>query len=391
MISITEGSSNVVPIIDFGPDITWDDHQRVNSSGLGPSRVQDITYFDDCGNFIHKRWIMKGIIARGETSAWIAPPGHGKSALLTEIAVHCAAQRDWRGHKAKEACGVVFLALERADLCKRRLRAYAKRDGLRGLPIAVCGGVIDLRASACVGDIVDVVRKAELQFGCGVGLIIIDTFNKGIAAGGGDEDKARDQNQVAANLRKVQGLLDAHIALVGHTGKNEDRGARGSNALLGDVDVMVQISGDGTKSADVTKGNDQPERALAQFRLQVVDLGVDEDGEKITTALVSVEHEACVTTDRRKSKRDKLPPKSRAGLDALFELVADGEVTPRPDDVHVPVAVTCVTLAKWKERLQKLAIIDAKSGYREQFKRIHVTLKNQGMVGIWDDVAWPVT
>jgi AAA domain len=72
-------------------------------------------------------------IARGETSAWIAPPGAGKSALQTEIAIHCAAQRDWRGHKAKAACGVVIFALERADLYRRRLQAYRMRDGLQGL------------------------------------------------------------------------------------------------------------------------------------------------------------------------------------------------------------------------------------------------------------------
>src|SRR5712672_3156757 len=67
-----------------------------------------LTFFDECGEFAQKQWILKGLLARGETSAWIAPPGAGKSALLTEIAIHCAAQRNWRGHKAKAACGVVI-------------------------------------------------------------------------------------------------------------------------------------------------------------------------------------------------------------------------------------------------------------------------------------------
>ena len=31
-----------------------------------------------------KQWLIKGILARGETSAWIAPPGAMKSALLAE-------------------------------------------------------------------------------------------------------------------------------------------------------------------------------------------------------------------------------------------------------------------------------------------------------------------
>ena len=100
---------------------------------------------------------------------------------------------------------------------------------------------------------VDTIRTAETHFGCPVGMIVIDTFNKGIAVGGGDEDKAKDQNITAANLRRVHELTDVHIALVGHTGKDESRGARGSNAHLGDVDMMVQIAVDGEiRTATIT-------------------------------------------------------------------------------------------------------------------------------------------
>jgi hypothetical protein len=257
------------------------------SAAAGPAL--GLTYFDDCGAFTRKRWILKGIIARGETSAWIAPPGAGKSALLTEISVHCAAGIDWRAHRAKEACGVVIFALERADLFKRRLAAYQQRDALHGLPIAVADAVIDLLNPNCVEIIVSTVRLAEQRMGCSVGMIGIDTFSKGIAANGGDEDKARDQNRAAANLRNVQAAIDVHIAIVGHTGKDETRGARGSNAHLADVDIMIQISGEDVKTAKVTKGNDQPERDLVEFKLAAFEIGRDEDGDPITTAIISTE------------------------------------------------------------------------------------------------------
>jgi hypothetical protein len=350
-----------------------------------------LTYFDDCGAFAQKRWILKGIIARGETSAWIAPPGAGKSALLTEISVHCAAQIDWRGHRAKEACGVVIFALERADLFKRRLRVYHQRDGLQGLPIAVADAVIDLLNPNCVDTIVSTVRAAEQRFGCSVGLIGIDTYAKGIAANGGDEDKARDQNRAAANVRNVHARLSAHIALVGHTGKNEDRGARGSNAHLGDVDVMIQISGDTIKVAQVVKGNDQPERALAEFKLEAFELGRDEDGDPITTAIVSTEHFEPIAGAGPKAKKPNLPPIPKAALHALFECITD-EGQPSPDTSgHAPKGVTCVTLDQWRDRLLKLAIINAKGNHREQFKRIRVTLQNAKIIGIWEDFVWPVT
>jgi AAA domain len=281
-----------------------------------------LTYFDDCGKTALRRWILKGIIARSETSAWVAPPGAGKSALLTEIALHCAAMRDWRGHRAKEACGVVVFALERADLFKRRLDFYRQRDHLHGLPIAVVDVVIDLLNPACVGTIVATVREAERNFGRGAGLLVFDTFNKGIAAGGGDEDKAKDMNRAAANLRQVHSRLEnnAHIALVGHTGKDESRGARGSNAHLGDVDVMTQISGDTVKTAAVTKGNDQAERTLAVFKMEVVETGRDEDDEPITTSVVSADHVEALP----RTKKEKLTPNQQTLFGMLHAAGAGG-------------------------------------------------------------------
>ena len=136
-------------------------------------------------------------------------------------------------------------------------------------------------------------------------MIVIDTYAKGIAANGGDEDKAKDQNRAAANLRNVHSRIDVHIALVGHTGKDETRGARGSNAHLGDVDVMVQISGDEIKVAQVIKGNDQPERVVAQFKLEAFELGRDEDGDPITTSIVT--NEDVGDAPAQKAREPKLP------------------------------------------------------------------------------------
>jgi hypothetical protein len=304
---------------DGAPLASFDDY-GAHDFGTTPAasgRALSLTYFDDCGAYAAKRWILKGILALGETSAWIAPPGAGKSALLTEIAKHAAGGIDWRGHRSKMACGVVVLALERGDLFKRRLQVYHLRDGLTGLPIAVADAVIDLLNPACVEIIVATVRAAEEAFGCAVGLIILDTYAKGIAANGGDEDKARDQNRAAANLRNVHAQLKVHIALVGHTGKNEERGARGSNAHVGDVDVMIQISGDEIKVAQVIKGNDQPERAVARFKLEAFELGRDEDGDPITTAIVT--NEDLGDAPAQKAREPKLTPNQKTMFGMLHD------------------------------------------------------------------------
>jgi AAA domain len=64
-----------------------DSHKKTNSLTL--------TFFDDLDDAPQKSWLIKGVMARGETSSWIALPGKGKSALLTDIAIHSANGKDW--------------------------------------------------------------------------------------------------------------------------------------------------------------------------------------------------------------------------------------------------------------------------------------------------------
>jgi hypothetical protein len=255
---------------------------------------------------VAKRWLIKGIFARGETSAWIAPPGGMKSALMAQASICVAAGIDWHGYRSKETVGVVYFAIERADLVNRRLRAHAKRQGLAGLPIFVVSSTIDLTSPDAFKRVIDTVRDIERRFGVTIGLLIIDTFAKLIAAAGGDENSAKDQGLVFANVQRVKNNTDTHVALIGHTGKDESRGARGSNAILGDVDMMVTVSGDEVRTATVTKANDAPEGPLFSFKSEVHEFGHDEDGDPITVNVVS--SEAISVQSAPKSRDPKLKP-----------------------------------------------------------------------------------
>ena len=255
--------------------------------------LEDISLEDDCD----KAHIIKGIFAWGETSAWIAPPGGMKSALLASAAISVALNQPWFGRRAPgNPVGVVYFALERADLVKRRLIAHRRKLGLaesHPLPIIVQSGMLDMMNPATVPLVVEAVQRAEIYFShlpechC-AGLLIFDTFAKMIAAGGGDENSAKDQGRVFANLQRIKDELGSpHVALIGHTGKDEARGARGSNALYGDVDVLVTIGGDTVKTATVTKANDIPDGPLFSFASEIVEFGTDHDGDPVTVNIVS--------------------------------------------------------------------------------------------------------
>jgi hypothetical protein len=362
-----------------------------------------LEFFEDFEKTSPKRAIIKGVIYKGERSSWVGPPGSGKSALLADLAIHAAEGSDWRGYRCKEKVAVVYFALERKELVKRRLRAHAMplirfdmkdealsaretRAARTGLGIAVAGKAIDLLNPTCIEIIVETVRAAQAHYGCPVGLIIIDTFNKGIAMGGGDENTAKDQNLVAANLQQIQDMLtDIHVALIGHTGKDESRGARGSNAHLGDVDMMVQLSvAENVRTAAIVKINDGVESVLTRFQMTPVTLGRDEDGDPITAAIVSDEVPTAGRTGLNKTQR-----RAMQLLEAA--LAADGE--PAPTTAKYPKGVTVVPVERWRDHCIRGGLSPGATteSARRAFRRAVEDLIALRWIGVWNERVWIIS
>jgi hypothetical protein len=275
------------------------------------------TFDDMSGETAAKNWLIKGIFAKGETSAWIAPPGGMKSALMAEASICVAAGLDWHGKRNKGAVGVIYFALERADLVEKRIKAHCLKLGLKSAPIAVVAATFGLIKPETIMKVIATIREAEAALGINVGLFIFDTFAKLIAAGGGDENQAKDQGAVFANLQRVKDATGAHIAIIGHTGKDVQKGARGSNAILGDVDMMVSLSSDMmVRTATVTKANDGPEGPLFSFTSEIHDFGLDEDGDQITVNIVSTDEVALPVPSQHE-------PKLTANQKTMFAMLHD--------------------------------------------------------------------
>jgi len=326
-----------------------------------------------------KQWLVKGIFARGETSAWIAPPGAMKSALLAEAAVCIGAGLDWHGFRNKGAMGVVYFALERADLVKRRLRAHKQKLGLSGTPICVSSALIEMTHPESSKRVVDTIRDAETVLGTEIGLVIIDTHAKLIAAGAGDENSAKDQGAIFANLQRIKNATGVHIGLIGHTGKDETRGARGSNALLGDVDVMVMIETNGeVRTARVTKASDIPDGPLFSFKSEVHDFGSDEDGDPISVNIVSADE---VATQSGKSG-GKWPKGLKLVHDSIIAALLDEGVVHQVAGSGPSVRAVEVRAARsvHSQRYVSTGEGDAKDAERKSWGRNFTEARNRGLI-----------
>ena len=140
--------------------------RRRNSAGY-PFK----TFDEMSGETAAKNWLIKGILAKGETSTWIAPPGGLKSALLAQASISVAGGLDWQGKRNKGAAGVVYFA-------------WSGRSGRRGSGRIVCGSGWSLADCSCgrhvrfdqdesVKRVITTIQEAEAVFGTGVGLIIL--------------------------------------------------------------------------------------------------------------------------------------------------------------------------------------------------------------------------
>lgn len=376
------------------PERTAEVYQFPGTSPLNPNPAQSLaiplTYFNEVAKTSTKHFIIKDILAKNEISRVIAAPGKGKSTFAIDLAISVASGTDWRGYKSKHKCGVVYFALERGDLVKRRLHGHQLRDGLGDLPIAVASRIINLMHPGCVDIIVATIHEAEKTMGCPIGLIVLDVYPKGIAAGGGDENLAKDQGIALANLRRVQEIVDGlHIMNIGHTGKDETKGARGSNSQGGDDDVVIQISGDGAiKSAKIIKINDGEERTITQFKMEVSEIGTDEDGDLITAAIVSRD-DCGFGAGVQPAVKAKLTDTERRAMDLLYKAInEDGK--PGPPSNRFPQKISVVPVDTWRAYCERggLSKGDSESAFRTAFHRVSISLTNKRRIDILDALVW---
>lgn len=318
-----------------------------------PVRVAlPLTFFNQVRNKPRLRYHIRGLLAEGSTSTIYGAPKTNKSTLAVDIGVHLAAQSEWRGKRIREARGVVYFAFERAAQVEKALEAYAVRDGLENIPFAVCGRLINMLDPGCVELVANTIADAEAHFGIPVGLAVFDTWNKGIAAGGGSEDKAEHQNVAAANLRRIIEAMPAlHCMTIGHTGKDAAKGERGSNATMGDRDVGILLEAAGNvRSASVAYANDLADGALATFECEVVQIGKDDEGEAVTGFIVS--------------KREIAAPMGKAGnaakltADDKLALQALGEALQAVGKLRPEMPGRSVTTDEWLDRCFKIGGVD---------------------------------
>jgi hypothetical protein len=293
------------------------------------------TLVDDIAANIVKEEIVEGVLGVGESSCWYGPPGVAKSVLVEDLALHVACGLPWHGRNVRRGA-VVYVALERESLVKRRAVAFRLSKGAQGAPFAIVGGVYDLRDPGAAAQLVGVIRDIERETEQKAALIVIDTVSRALS--GGNENSPEDMGAVVASDSILKAKTGAHIAWIHHSPIGAER-LRGHSSLLGAMDVTVSVTKNGNiRTATIDKINDGMDGVVTTFTLESVVVGKDKDG-KITTApiVVPMDMDGGATA---KPSPSRLPKAAEIALRALSEMVLDHGVVP-PASTYIPANMCC--------------------------------------------------
>jgi KaiC/GvpD/RAD55 family RecA-like ATPase len=279
-----------------------------------PRRKFELIDADDFSEGPAPEWIVRGVLPRAELAVIYGESGSGKSFFALDLAAAVARGIDWRGCRVRQG-QVVYVAAEGSGGFRKRLKAYRKHHGasLRGL-LHVLPAAPNLLTD-------DDKHLAEAISAVGnVALIVVDTLAQ--ITPGANENAGEDMGKVLAHCKRLHAATGALVALVHHAGKDVTKGARGWSGIRAAVDAEIEITNlADTRIARVSKQKDGEDGGMFAFKLLVVPIGMDEDGDVIDSCVV--EHQDTVPV-RVKAPRGK---NQKIALDCGQALIETGNGT----------------------------------------------------------------
>ncbi len=225
-------------------------------------------------------WIVRGVLPRAELAVIYGDSGSGKTFLALDLCAAITRGVEWRSRRTQKG-RVVYVCAEGAGGFKARLRAYARGHEvvLAELPavIADAPNLLEPKDAAAIA-------KAVIDWGP-VDVIVVDTLSA--TTPGGNENSGEDMGLVLSHCKFLHRKTGALVVLIHHSGKDATRGARGWSGLRAAADAEIEVVRNADyRAATVTKMKDGGDGESYPFKLRVVELGLDVEGEPESSCVV---------------------------------------------------------------------------------------------------------
>lgn len=259
---------------------------------------------DEIGMHGPPEWRIEGLIPKRGFGVLYGPSGAFKSFVALDMALTVAHGLDWRG-KPVEGAGAAYIAGEGTYGIQNRVLAWRNSRGQSSAPnkpfwlAPVAANFLDAPTVKLIAE-----RLAALPER--VGFVVVDTLARSF--GGGNEKESVDMGRFVAACDYIGAACNAFVLAIHHTGKDEARGARGSNVLKAAADVEISITrGIGESSAvlKVTKMKDSEDGARIRVRMVPVEGVFPATGEVVTSLVPVIETEDAAKPSGRIGKLER--------------------------------------------------------------------------------------
>lgn len=245
--------------------------------------------------------LVAGLFPKVGVAVIYGPSNSGKTALSFDLAAAVARGLPWRNRAIADDGGLVlYVAAENPGSAKLRLKAYvrANPDAL-AMPFALYCESLNLGSAESITRLIERIREAEAHSSRSCVIVVIDTL--AVAMVGMDENSGKDMGAAINGLAAIRDAIKGLVVAVHHSGKDTEKGARGSSALRAAADTEIAVSGlMGTRTATVEKQRDLPTGATFDFTLEPITVGFAKDtNESITAVVVKHGDESTKAAKRR--------------------------------------------------------------------------------------------
>jgi hypothetical protein len=337
-------------------------------------------------------WLVPNLVPEQGYGFVSASSGGGKSFFVVDIALRLANGRPILGRGVSPA-GCLYIASEGAAGVRKRVKAWqAVHGGEDFAPFAMIGSAPDLQSDADVNSIVasakDVQRGFE-KLASRLALIVIDTLSQSVP--GANENDAGEMSRVMSRVQRIASQTGAFVLVVHHTGKDQDRGMRGSSVLRAAADLHIEITqkeGESLRVGRVAKLKDGEDGERFAFSLEPVDF--EFGGRRLNSCVPDYQ---LPPSTQKATGRKPLTGAEANVLTAIHYLMDNGQPCVAPEAPGVTKGTKAVRRDSVRERARDTGFSvgegwDSKD--RQAFHRALLSLQKQGKIRIEGDLVWPL-
>lgn len=326
------------------------------------------------------RYLVKNVIPASGLVVVYGPPKCGKTFWIFDLVMHIALGWEYRSHRTHQG-SVVYCLFEGQAGFTARAEAF-RQNRLAEQAEEVPFHLMNTRI-ALVADHQKLVAAVKHHSRQAPAVVVLDTLNRSFT---GSESSDADMTAYVSAADAIRDAFDCAVIIVHHCGLEAGR-PRGHTALLGAADTQIGVKQDGARNVITTVEyqKDGPADTQIISRLKVVDVGIDDDGEPITSCIV----EPSETSPEPTRSKVSLTPGARIALDALKKAIAEqGKVPPASN--HIPSSVKTVTVDVWRRYAYQMGISTSDQDRAKQlaFKRGTERLLAAHIAAQWGEQCW---